>query len=65
MNAEYVQGQWLELGPGSEWEEHQMALEAVGPELLQPLPLEHKTEGAEGSQAEPVRCHGWDMGGPG
>lgn len=42
-----------------------MVLEAVGPELLQPLPPEHKTGGAEGSQAEPVRCHGWDTGGPG
>lgn len=64
MNAEYVQGEWLELGPGSEWEHH-MALEADGPELLQHLPPEHKTKGAEGSQAEPVRCHGWDTGGPG
>lgn len=65
MNVEYAQGQLLGLGPGSEWEEHQMVLEAVGPELLQPLPPGHKTEGAECSLAEPLRCHGWDTGGPG
>lgn len=28
------QGQLLDLGPGSEWEKHQMILKAVGPELL-------------------------------
>lgn len=65
MNAEYVRGQLRGLGPRSEWEEHQMELEAIGPELLQPLPPEHKTEGAECSLAEPVRCQGWDTGGPG